>query len=104
MEREQRIADAKEVLHRLLGRYSKPHSRIHDDAALDNVNRLRALEGLCGECANLKIGFARRDGKDRVALGCSKGCSPSALYGNTPLGEQASCDGHAKKIRITLFN
>ncbi|MFH1863575.1 MAG: hypothetical protein ABIJ85_01505 [bacterium] len=104
METEQRIAAAKEVLHRLQGRYSKPHSRIHDDAALDNVNRLRALEGLCGECDSLKLGFPHRDGKDRVALGCSKGYSPSALYENTPLGEQASCNGHAKKRGITLFN
>ena len=104
MEREQRIATAKETVHRLLGRYSKPHSRIHDDAALDNVNKLRALEGLCGECDNLKLEFPRKDGKDRVFLDCSKGHSPLALYENTPLGEQASCDGHAKKIRIALFN
>ena len=98
METEQRIFVAKETVHRLLRCYSKPHSRIHDDAALDNVNRLRALEGLCGECANLKIGFARRDGKDRVALGCSKGFSPSALYGNTPPGEKASCVGYPKRV------
>jgi len=97
METEQRIATAKEVLHRLQGRYSKPHSRIHDDAALDNVNRLRALEGLCGECDSLKLGLPHRDGKDRVVLGCSKGHSPLALYENTLFGEEAFCDGYPKE-------
>lgn len=101
METEQRIAAAKETVHRLLRRYSKPHHRIHEVAALDNVNRLRALEGLCGECDNLELKFVRRDGKDRVVLGCSEGYYPSALYENTQLGEEASCDGYAKRVGIT---
>ena len=100
METEQRIFAAKETVHRLLRRYSRPHHRIHEVAALDNVNRLRALEGLCGDggCANLKLEFVHRDGKDRVVLGCSEGYYPSVLYENTPLGEEASCDGYAKTV------
>lgn len=98
METEQRIATAKEVLHRLQGRYSKPHSRIHDDAALDNANKLRALEGLCGGCTNLKLKFVHRDGKDRVFLGSRPGYSPLTLYENTPIGEEAFCNGYAKRV------
>ena len=98
METERQIAAAKEAVHRLQGRISKPHHRLHSNAASDNVNRLRALEGLCGECVNLELKFARRDGKDVVILGCSQGYSPVALYGNTPLGEEASCDGYEKRV------
>ena len=84
MKTEQRIAAAKEVLHRLQGRYSRPRQRIHDDAALDNTNRLRALEGLCGGCGTLKLKFIYKDGKNRVALRGSKGCSPLTLYDILP--------------------
>ena len=43
METERQIAAAKEAVHRLQGRISKPHHRLHSNAASDNVNRLRAL-------------------------------------------------------------
>lgn len=97
METEQRIAAAKEVLHRFLGRYTHRHSRIHDETALENVNRLRALDGLCGECTSLKLQFDHNQGKDLVGVGCNKGYSPVVLYDNTLPGEQASCDGYAKR-------
>ncbi len=96
METEKRVTQAKEVIRDLLARYSKPHHRIHGDAALDNANRLRALEGLCGKCESLELKFGRKDGKEIVALGCSKGYTPITLYENTPLGEKASCHDYQK--------
>ncbi|MCJ7805050.1 hypothetical protein MUP46_00115 [Patescibacteria group bacterium] len=91
METEKRVTQAKEVIRDLLARYSKPHHRIHGDAALDNANRLRALEGLCGHCHGLNLRFGHRDGKNIVSLGCTEGNSPVALYDNTLPGEKASC-------------
>jgi len=97
MESEKRIAAAKDVVRHLQTRYSKPHHRIHGDAAQDNANRLRALEGLCGKCPNLELRFGRKDGKEIVALGCSKVYTPISLYENTPLGTTASCPGYSKR-------
>ena len=97
MESEKRIAAAKDVVRHLQTRYSKPHHRIHGEAAMDNSNRLRALEGLCGKCENLQLSFGRKDGKEVVALGCSKGYTPVALYENTPLGAKANCLGYSKR-------
>ncbi len=96
METEQRIKRAKEVVRGLLGRYGKPHHRIHSEAALDNVNRLRALEGLCGNCQNLELKFGDKDGKEIVTLFCAKKHFPTALYENTPLGESAHCPDYSK--------
>lgn len=95
METEQQITAAKQVLRRLQARYTHPNARMHSPAAEDNVNRLRALEGLCGNCANLELRFSRRDGRDIVVVGCSKGDFSAALYERTPLGEEASCADHA---------
>lgn len=96
METEGRISAAKEVVRQLFGRYGKPHQRIHKDAAMDNVNRMRALEGLCGHCANLKLRFGRRDGKEIVTLGCAKGQFPLEIYENTPIGDEAFCHQFSK--------
>lgn len=98
METERRIVAAKEVVRQLFGRYGKPHHRIHENAAIDNVNRMRALEGLCGHCTNLELTFGLRDGKEIVVLSCSKGYFPIALYESTPYGEEASCDGYDKRV------
>lgn len=98
METEKRITQAKEVIRHLLARTSRPHKRFHDSAASDNVNRLRALEGLCGHCVNLEIEFRHRDGKKVVILNCSKeGRFPSALYDGTPYGKEAHCDDFEKR-------
>lgn len=102
MATEREIADAKEVLRSLQRQHTRRHGRVHDDAADDNANRLRALEGLCGECVKLKLYFDNKDGKDVVALGCRKRHSPLTLYRNTLPGVEASCDGYAERVRITL--
>ena len=91
MERDRQISKAKGVIRSLMGRYDKPHTRIHKQAAEDNVNRLRALEGICGRCTNLDLKFLHIDAKDRVVLKCTKGHIPSALYWKTPPGEEAVC-------------
>ena len=99
METEQQVSKAKDVVRDLLARLSKPHHRIHGETAEDNVQRLRALEGLCGGCANLNLRFGRKDGKNIATLGCEKGFSPVALYGGTPLGEKAVCKEYNKAER-----
>jgi len=96
MEKDRQVSRAKEVLRSLMGNYLKPHPRMHTEAAEDNVNRLRALEGICGSCTNLDLIFPRIDGKERVVLNCKKGHIPVALYGNTPLGEKAVCKDFQK--------
>jgi len=98
METEKRIDRAKAVMRGLLGRYGKPHHRNHGGAALDNVNRLRALEGLCGHCANLELEFRRRDGKEVVVLDCEKEHSPVALY-DIQVGEKVSCEDFKRSVR-----
>lgn len=96
METEKRVTQAKEVMRDLLARYTKRHHRIHGQTALDNVNRLRALEGLCGHCTNLELKFGRRDGKEIVTLGCARGHSPVGLYEST-FGENASCPDYDER-------
>ncbi len=61
------------------------------------MQRLRALEGICGECSNVELQFDHNQGKDRVGIRCTVGYSPIVLYENTPLGGQASCDGYDKR-------
>ena len=96
MERDRQISRAKAVLRDLMGRYVKPHNRIHKQAAEDNAERLRALDGICGKCEFLELKFPHLDGKNRVVLDCTKGHSPVALYGKTPMGEQAFCEDYRK--------
>ncbi|OGM06607.1 hypothetical protein A3E15_02100 [Candidatus Woesebacteria bacterium RIFCSPHIGHO2_12_FULL_42_9] len=99
MEREQEIVAAKNVLRSFLRRGGKHHMhgvRIHRQAAEDNLNRLRALEGLCGRCVNLELRISRLDGKDIVVVGCRNGFIPSELYFNTPMGKTAECSGFKK--------
>ena len=96
MERDRQVSRAKAVLRDLMRRYGKPHHRIHKQAADDNQNRLRALDGICGKCVNLELKFPHLDGKNRVVLECKKGHNPVALYGKTPMGEQAFCEDYRK--------
>jgi hypothetical protein len=91
MERERQITRAKQVLRNLMGDFIKPHPRMHTEAAEDNVNRLRALEGICGSCSNLDPRFSHIHGRDRVVLNCTKKHIPLALYRETPMGEEAVC-------------
>jgi hypothetical protein len=97
MEIEQRIGEAKYVIHDLLQTFGKRHTRIHKDAAGGNTQRLRALEGLCGQCQFVEVDIRRINGKMGVGIGCDKGLSPIKLYENTPLGEEASCEPFRKR-------
>jgi len=97
MEREREVTQAKVVLRRFFGLRTKRHDRIHDQAAEDNADRLRALEGLCGQCKSLVINFGHRDGKDTVVLVCKKGYLPTALYANTLMGQEAFCNDFVKE-------
>mgnify|MGYP001206084617 CR=1 FL=1 len=88
MARNSWIEQAAAILRKSGSRVGKRGSRIHDDAAEDNVHRLRAIDGICGRCVNLSIDV--QPGK--VLLRCQKGRSQLDLYRGTPLGEQAQCD------------
>ena len=99
METEQRIAKAREVVSRQFGRFGNPHQGIHVGTAIDNhVSKMRALEGLCGHCTNLELTFGGGNGKEEVALGCTEKQFPSAVYENTPIGEEAFCRDHSKRV------
>ena len=99
METETRISQAKEVIRSLLARTSRPHKRFHDSAASDNVNRLRALDGICGRCINLELEFRRKDGKRVVVLDCTANHIPSAIYDKTDYGKEAHCDDYDRASR-----
>lgn len=93
----QTLERAARILRRGLSKHGKRGSRTHDDAAEDNVHRLRAIESpVCGYCANLQINFPLQDGKERVRLRCSEGFSPLDLYRGTGPGQQASCSGFSE--------
>ena len=96
METEQRIAKAIEVIGQQFGRNGRPPQMVHGSVTLDIVNKTRALEGLCGRCPNLVLKFERIDGKEGVALRCSKGHSPVALYDHIRFGEEAFCRDQSK--------
>lgn len=92
METERQIEKGKEVIRSILRRHGgKKRHRVHLEAAEDNVHRLRALEGICGNCKNVKVEIVRRDGKDTTSVYCRAGHSPLELYYDTPLGEYPGC-------------
>lgn len=98
METEQRIAKAKEVVSEQFGLHGKPDKGIDESTAFYNVIKMRALEKLCGHCNHIELELRRRNGRERVALGCSKGHSPVALYENILFGEEAFCPGYSKRV------
>lgn len=97
MESEARIAQAKEVLHHLLKLHGEPHSRIHEETAEENAARLRALEGICGHCAVLRLDFFHHDGKNRIAVRCRKGFSPVNIHSDVNIGRGHSCSGFGER-------
>lgn len=101
MESEQRIGQAIEVIHRFQGLYGKRGKRIHIQAAVENNARIAALEGLCGQCRNLKLRFGFKDGKEIAALICKKNYSPLELYENVPFERPTSCPGFNPKSEIS---
>ena len=84
-------SEALKILRGLQYAKSNKKSRIHHDSLFGNANRIRALEGLCGQCIHLQLSKEHFDGRQRVDINCSKGLSPVSLYANTPLGTNASC-------------
>lgn len=91
MVREREVQEGRKVLRELLERRSRRHPRFHTSAAEDAFARLRALDGICGSCQNVKISVYYKDGKRVVGVNCKAGHSPLKLYYNTPIGEEADC-------------
>ncbi|QQG47371.1 MAG: hypothetical protein HY044_04580 [Candidatus Woesebacteria bacterium] len=91
MESLENIRKAKETVRSHISGSYKPRSRTHTEAREENSHRLRALCGICGSCANLKLEFGHKDGKDVVSLRCTAGVSPLKLYEETELGVKPEC-------------
>lgn len=88
----ERLSEAIRILRANQRDVGKRHNRIHNEAADDNVHRLRALDGgICGDCRYLKLGTYRGDGRVRVQVRCAAGNSPVALYRHTELGIIPTC-------------
>ncbi len=70
----------------------KRHKRYHEETMSDNAIRLRALDGICGQCPNLEINILNLPGgRKGVSLHCQGGQSPVRLYRHTPQGIVPSC-------------
>ncbi len=88
------IPEAISILRQSCSRIGKRHNRIHYEAALDNIHRLRAIDGgICGQCPSLYLEAIRCYNKQSVAVGCRKRYSPLELYRRTELGKIPECPG-----------
>ncbi len=75
-------------------RINKSHNRTHDGSMEDTVNRMRAIDGICGSCDNLKLETTRDFiGRQTVSLRCLSKYSPLGLYRKTGLGQKPDCLG-----------
>jgi len=90
MERSE-ITTAKEKVRAFLNRRDKRRERLHDDTLEKNVQKLRALEGICGSCKHIIINIHPRGRKDFIGVACRKGNSPVELYVNHPIGTTPNC-------------
>ncbi len=87
--------DLKEAMDRLRkhqNHIGRRHNRFHIESMEETVYRMRALEGICGQCDNLLL-LQTRDsiGKKTVKLICHAGHSPIDLYRTTDLGKVPFC-------------
>lgn len=90
------LREASSALRKNMGKVGKPGSRIHNQAAEENVHRLRALEGICGSCNSLVVEIDRQDNRSVVRLRCASGLDPLELYRGTPFGAEARCARFSK--------
>lgn len=92
MEREAAILRAKATMKGLLSRRGvKRGMRIHQQAADNMMQRLRSLDGICGDCKNMRLEFFTAQGKKLVDVLCSRGHDPVEVYADTPFGQEADC-------------
>ena len=93
MDKERQISEGIKTLKVTLGSLSQRGRRYHRSAAEDDLQRLRALEGLCGHCERVMVKVVKVDRRMRTAIDCQAGYSPLDLYYNTPMVEEADCPG-----------
>ena len=92
MEREADIFRAKARMRHLLSHKGvKRRMRFHQLAADNMMQRLRSLDGICGDCRNMQLEFFTAEGKKLVEVNCCRGHDPVELYAATPLGQEADC-------------
>ncbi len=96
MAKERDIRRADKVLRGFRSRIGKRNSRIHKDTMSRNLQRQRALDGLCGDCDILKIGIKGRGVAERVELDCKEN-TPIELYAGVPLEQEPDCSGYTPR-------
>ncbi len=96
MANERDIRRAGKVLRGFRSRIGKRNSRIHRDTMWRNVQRQRALDGLCGDCNDLKIRIKGRGVAKGVELNCPEN-TPVELYTRVPLGQKADCSDYTPR-------
>jgi len=81
-------------LRRMQALVGKKGSRLHEETAAKNADRLRVLLlGPCRDCISLKVEFETIPAHGRgTVLRCKLGHSPLNLAQNTPIGEKMMCD------------
>ncbi|MFV1917458.1 MAG: hypothetical protein ACC618_03200 [Patescibacteria group bacterium] len=91
MSKERDIHRANKVLRKFRSRIGSRRSRIHKDTMESNLQKQNALDGLCGDCKNLKIKIRGGGVARSVELYCTKKHIPVELYAGVPLGQKADC-------------
>lgn len=97
MAKERDVRRANKVLRDFRSRIGNRRSRIHKEAMWSNMQRQRALDGLCGDCKNLKIRIRGRGIARGVQLYCTKKHLPVELYAGVPLGRKADCPDYTPR-------
>lgn len=96
MATEHQVREAMGILRKYSQTSSRRHSRAHSETLDENRHRLRALEGLCGECPNLNVEFQLGYIGRITKIRCAAGLSPLNLYKNTDLGVFPLCPAKPK--------
>ncbi len=90
------VSEALKILRKQQGRITRKGSRSHLEAEEEAVAKIRALEGICGQCSQINPKRVRlRMGRNGVRLRCRARQTPTFLYLDTPLGVIPNCD-HSK--------
>jgi hypothetical protein len=93
------VNDGKKIIRDLQNRSMGGHVRntVNNDVAELNSARLRALNGLCGNCVYLTVFRKNQDNKVMASLDCGAHKDPVDLYMKTELGEKAECASFEQK-------
>jgi len=91
MAKEWEVLVARSVLREFRRKINSKNVRVNRATLENNNYKLRALDGICGNCQNLGIQISDNGNFRGVSLSCIKRHNPIELYASTPLGETAKC-------------